>query len=191
VNFIEWLKKKQQEEKQKQQQQQQQEAAAYDKIMSTGAGSEKYKAKKQVQQQNAQIKTKNDAIKKSNEKLQSDLAAEADKQGMNANQKMYYTQTQYMQRENKTKVPYKTMRDYRSNQIDFVDKDLGEIMKNDPEAQKKIEAGNALNVYLNGGQTYDESIALGEGWKDTYMTQFRDSLSPEELKKLSYLLGEQ
>ncbi|MEL7570839.1 MAG: hypothetical protein AAGU14_09815, partial [Eubacteriaceae bacterium] len=191
MNFIDWLIKKQQEEKQKQQQQQQQEAQAYDKIMSTGAGSEKYKAKKQVQQQNAKIKAQNDAIKKSNEKLQSDLAAEADKQGMNANEKMYYTQTQYMQRENKTKVPYKTMRDYRSNQIDFVDKDLGEIMKNDPEAQKKIEAGNALNVYLNGGQTYDESIALGEGWKDTYMTQFRDSLSPEELKKLSYLLGEQ
>ena len=128
MNFIEWLKKKQQEEKQKQQQQQQQEAQAYDKIMSTGAGSERYKAKKQVQKENQTIRTQNKETAKSNEKLWNDLNAEADKQGMNANQKMYYMTTQYEQKKDETKIPYQTMRDYRSNQIKYVDNDLGEIL---------------------------------------------------------------
>ncbi|NMC56523.1 MAG: hypothetical protein GYA50_04810 [Eubacteriaceae bacterium] len=246
MNFIEWLKKKQQEEKQKQQQQQQQEAAAYDSIMSTGAGSEKYIAKKQVQQQNNKsqksiidkaLKIKDeieqqqknefdtyDNMMSANSELyklkmekrkQNEVIAEKNKAILEENKKRYQRAKDEAKRlhlfgddrysfiqdayNNQTyggkidEIPYVTTADIRNKNISNIDTEIDTKINTDPNANDLITQGASINPLENDAPTYDEMAlsTLGLDSEDSYITNFRDYLNPDELRRLNYLLGDQ
>ncbi len=61
----------------------------------------------------------------------------------------------------------------------------------DSQYYQKIKAGQKNDVFYNGALTSDEAIFYAEGWSDSYMTNYREFLDKEALKKLWYLKGDQ
>ncbi len=77
---------------------------------------------------------------------------------------------------------------------------IGEINRNaklqkdyssDKQYKEKIAIGKKDDIFATGKLTTEENIAYAEGWSDSYMTNYREFLDKEALKKLWYLKGDQ
>jgi hypothetical protein len=186
-DILENIRKKQEEERKRQEAENQ----AYRKYMSNPVQkpSQKQVINQEVRTKNQQISKENKQIGKTDDVIWKKYEKEARSKGLWMGDDIYqYALKRYQEDPEAKSQQLKVKKtDVRA---ELLDKNMGANYKTDPRYYEKIKAGQKNNI-MRKGQTADETYALAEGWKDTFLTGARDLVSEEEKAKLDYLLGDQ